>query len=138
MTEASRSYKLIISDTATTELRDLKRRDSDSFDALIVLLQEIRSDARTCEQLIDEHYADHAVRMVDPFRAAQSEGLNAYTVKLFEVGSWRLITAGDHGARMVAIMSVMHRSRNYEADAALMAQLRRDYDALGFKRLPKI
>lgn len=136
MTEVSRRYKFQISETALSELRNLKRRDPDSFDAIIVMIQEIRSDARSCEQLVDVHYADDVIRMVEEFRAAQAEGLNAYTAKLYEIGRWRLITAGDHRARSVAILSIMHRSRNYEADQMLMEQLRKDYDSLGFTRLP--
>jgi mRNA-degrading endonuclease RelE of RelBE toxin-antitoxin system len=135
MTEASRGYKFHISETALTELRNLKRRDAASFDAVIVMIQEIRSDLRACEQLVDAHFADETIRMVEEFRAAQAEGLNVYTVKLYEVDAWRLITAGDHRGRAIAIMSVMHRSRNYESDNTLMEQLRRDYDALAFKRL---
>ena len=135
MTEASRGYKFHISETALSELRDLRRRDPDSFDTVIVMIQEIRSDLRACEQLVDEHFADETIRMVEEFRAAQAEGLNAYTVKLYELEAWRLITAGDHRARVIAIMSVMHRSRDYQTDQTLMKQLRRDYDALGFTRL---
>ena len=134
MTATSRRFSFQISGTALSELRELRRRNPDSFDAVIILLQEIRSDHRACEQLVDEHFTDDTIRMVDPFRSAQAAGMNVYTVKLFEVGSWRLITAGDHRTRSVAILSIMHRSRNYEADSALMDQIGRDYDALGYTR----
>lgn len=134
MTEVPRGFNFRISETATSELRELKRRDPDSFDTIIVLLQEIRTDARICEQLIDEHYSDDTIRQVEPFWAAQDEGMNAYTVKLYEAAGWRLITAGDHRAGVVAIMSFMKRNRDYQADKALMENLRRDYDALGLTR----
>jgi hypothetical protein len=52
-----------------------------------------------------------------------------------DVGAWRLLTAGDHRSRTVAVLALMHRDQDYENDQELIERLRESYDRLGFGKL---
>lgn len=135
MSEIERRYFFATANEVVDDLRRCRLKDRDAFDQLIVFIQELRNDLRLCEQLIDEHYADDVIRMVDPLRSLQAEKLNAYIVKFHDVGAWRVLTAGDRRTRKVALLAIMHRNQNYEKDHDLMTRLRKSYESFGFSKL---
>ena len=135
MSEVDRRFEFIMADEATADLRELRYRDRDAFDEIIILLQELRNDIRACEQLTDEHHSDDVISIVKPFEALQRERLNAYIVKLYEAPHWRIITACDHRAKKVAILAFMNRNVDYEKDAEFMERLKGSYEALEFTTL---
>ena len=135
MSEVERQYHFATDEGVVEDLRRCRREDRDAFDQIVVFIQELRNDIRLCEQLIDETYSDDVVSMVDPLRTLQAERFNAYIVKLYSLGSWRLLSAGDRRSKKVALLAIMHRGQNYEQDSVLIQRLKDSYEKLGFSKL---
>ncbi|MEA3049943.1 MAG: hypothetical protein QOG84_1779 [Sphingomonadales bacterium] len=133
MSEVERQYHFATDDGVVEDLRRCRREDRHAFDQFVVFIQELRNDIRLCEQLIDETYSDDVISLIDPLRDLQSERLNVYIVKLYAIGPWRVLTAGDHRSRKVAILAILHRSEAYSA--ASIERLRKSYEKLGFTKL---
>ncbi len=135
MSEVDRRFQFLMADEATVDLRELRHRDREAFDEIIILLQELRNDLRACEQLVDEHHSDEIISIVKPFESLQRTRLNAYIVKLYEAPYWRIITACDYRAKKIAILAFMHRSVDYEKDVKFMERLKGSYEALELSTL---
>jgi hypothetical protein len=135
MSEVDRRYTLVVADAVTADLRRVKEESLHARDQIIIFLQELRGDQILCENLINEHYADATIDSIEPFWFMQRQRLNVYRIKLCMVGNWRILTAGDHHQRKIAILAIMHRQQNYEADAELIERLRDSYARLNFTEL---
>jgi hypothetical protein len=135
MSEVTRRFTLIVDQQVTGDLRRVKSEDSYAHAQIIAFLQELHGDQILCECLIDEHYSDLTIESIGPFWAMQSERLNIYRLKLHSVGNWRILTAGDHQKRSVAILVIMRRDQNYQRDADLIQRLKGSYEKLGYTEL---
>lgn len=135
MSQVSRRFRLIFDQAAAADLIRVKEEDPWAHAQIFALLEAYQAGTFPPEELIDEHFVSHEVENVTPFWHLQDRRLNVYRVKLVSVGAWRILTAGDHSAHEVAVLAVMHRSQNYQADAALVARIRSSYERLGFKYL---
>jgi len=127
-------YQFLLSEGARGDLNACRRRDPKSAAAVYVILQEIHSSERACEDLVDERFFDEVVESVQGLVSLQDRRINAYRVRLCDAGNWRLIMAVDHRSRRVGLLGVMPRSVDYEADRALWDRIEREYDGLGFAR----
>src|SRR5687767_9824176 len=99
MSEVQRRFQFVVDREVSSDLRRCRLEDRDAFEEIIVLLQELEGALLLCENLIDEHYSDNEIESVQPFWELQKERLNVYRIKLYGVGRWRILTAGDHQAR---------------------------------------
>jgi mRNA-degrading endonuclease RelE of RelBE toxin-antitoxin system len=135
MSEVVRRYRLIVDALVYSDIARIKSEDSYACAEIVAFIEEIKADQILCENLIDEHYFDATIENVVPFWAMQSDRLNVYRIKLNHVGKWRILTAGDHRRREVAILAVMHRDQNYEKDKNLIERLRGSYEKLNFGEL---
>jgi hypothetical protein len=111
------------------------REDRSAFDEVLVLLRELEDGTRINECLVDPSYVDAVISKVEPFWHLQNEHLNVYTVKLYDIAQWRIISAVDHHARRIALLALMRRDQDYEKDAELLERLRHAYEQLCFKKL---
>lgn len=135
MSETHRRYELIIDQLVGGDLTRLAEEDRYAHRQIIVFLEELSGDLRLCEELIDEHHSDGAIQSVEPFWFMQQQRLNVYRIKLYLIGKWRILSAGDHRRRQVAILAIMHRDQDYQNDAALILRLKDCYERLGFSEL---
>jgi hypothetical protein len=135
MSEVGRRFTLLYDDALDADLDRCQERDRYAYARVLAFLDELEGDTNLCEGLILERYSDPLVHDVEPFWYLQDQRLNVYRVKLVEVGAWRLLTAGDHRTRLVAILALMHRDQNYERDQVLIARLKDSYERLGFHEL---
>jgi hypothetical protein len=135
MSQISRRFRLIIDHAAAADLIRVRETDQWAHAQIFALLEAYQSGTFPPEELIDERFASDEIADVSPFWHLQNHRLNVYRVKLVSVGAWRILTAGDRSANEVAILAVMHRSQNYQADTALMARIEEAYERLGFKYL---
>jgi len=135
MSQVNRRFRLIVDQQVANDFARVKKEDQYAHDQLIVFFEELIGDRRLCENLIDEHFSDFSVESISPFWAMQNARLNVYRVKLYNLGKWRILTAGDHKRREVAILAIMHRDQNYERDAELISRLEEAYERLGFTEL---
>lgn len=135
MSEVERKYKLLVDHNVSQDIRDLKREDPYAHAQVFVLLQELRSDQLLCENLIDENYSDDIIEDIVPFWHLQDSRLNVYRLKMFNAGRWRILVAGDHARREVAILAIMHRGQDYQKDKNLIARLKDSYEKLNFREL---
>jgi hypothetical protein len=130
------AYQFLISAGAQEDIRDCYAADPYAGRKIRVLLQEVVADQRCCEALVDPHVYDDAIESVEPIWSLQDEKINAYRVRLVEVGAWRLIVAVDHRASRVGLFAVMLRSDEYEKNKPLWARIEKEFDDYGFARLP--
>lgn len=135
MSQVSRRFRLIVDHAAAADLIRVKRDDPWAHAQIVALLEEYQAGTFAPEELIDEYFVSNEIEDVSPFWHLQDERFNAYRVKLVGIGAWRVLTAGDRLAHEVAVLAVMHRSQNYQADAALMKRIREAYERLGFRNL---
>lgn len=135
MSEVDRQFKLLIDDLVSDDLKRVEQQDTYDHDQIVVFLQELKGNQILCEDLINEHHSDLTIQDIKPFWYLQNERLNVYRIKLCMVGAWRVLTAGDHRKKEVAILAVMHRDQDYEADPQLIERLRSSYERLGFNKL---
>ena len=135
MSEQQRRFRLLIDREGEADLFRVKEEDPWAHAQIYVLLQEYESGTFPPEELIDEYFESSEIENVVPFWHLQNEKLNVYRLKLVKVNAWRVLTAGDHISREVAVLAIMHRDQNYQADAKLVERIRNSYENFGFKRL---
>lgn len=135
MSEVERRFRLIIDQSAAADLIRVKREDSWAYAKIFALLQEYDAGTFPPEELVDEHFESDEIENISPFWHLQNERLNVYRLKLVSVGGWRILTAGDHVNRQIAVLAVMRRDQNYQADRKLVERIRASYEKLGFRLL---
>lgn len=135
MSQINRRFKLIVDENVAADLIHIKESDPYAHRHILVFLQEIRGDQIACENLVDEYYSDDTIENIVPFWHLQRERLNVHRIKLIEVKGWRIIVAGDHRQREVAIMAIMNRDQDYQNDNQLIKRLRKSYENLCFPRM---
>lgn len=127
-------YQFLISAGAQGDMHQCRVDDRYAAAHISALLREITSDEGTCEALIDDRAADDVIESVTPLGTLQNKRINAYRVRLLEVGKWRLITAVDHPGKRVGLFAVMRRSDDYERHPTLWSRVEKEYDGYGFPR----
>lgn len=127
-------YQFLISAGAEEDLHECRRRDRYAAARIATLLREISVDQVACEALIDEREYEPAIESVSPLWSLQDQRINAYRVRLVQVGAWRLITAVDHQKNRIALLGVMPRDDNYQENAVLWARIEQEYDGFDFPR----
>lgn len=137
MSQVERRFRLIFDQSVAADLSHVKRLDVEAHAEIYALLEEYSNGTFPAEELIDEHFSSDEIENVSPFWHLQEKGLNAYRLKLVTVRSWRILTAGDHRYREVAVLAIMHRDQDYQSDKALMNRIEKSYENFGFHRLGK-
>jgi hypothetical protein len=127
-------YQFLISHGAQEDLHECRRQDRYAAARITALLREVLSDQVACEALIDDREYDSAIDSVVPLASLHDRRINAYRVRMVEVGAWRLITAVDHRRHRIALLGVMPRADNYEENTDLWARIEQEYDGLDFPR----
>lgn len=135
MSEVNRRFRLIIDQSAAADLTRAKEADPWAYAKIFALIQEYSSGTFSPEELIDETFESDDIENVAPFWHLQESRKNVYRIKMIMVRNWRILTAGDRKSKEVAILAVMHRSQDYQKDAALVERIRRSYEKLGFSEL---
>lgn len=135
MSEVDRRYTLQIEPEFRVDLRECQREDRDAFDEIIVFIQELNKGIVLPENLIDEHFSDENISKVEPFWHLHGEHLNVYTVRFYNIGNWRVLSAGDHNRRRVSLLALMRRDKDYQSDHVLMDRIREAYERINFKKL---
>ncbi|MXP15492.1 hypothetical protein GRI44_12090 [Altererythrobacter confluentis] len=135
MSEIERRFRLIVDQQVGVDLARVRQEDSWAHAQIIALLQEYAAGTFPPEELIDERFESEEIENVEPLWHLQDRRLNVYRLKLVNVGRWRVLTAGDRQSREVAVLAVMHRAQNYQADRPLMDRIKKSYESLGFKPL---
>lgn len=135
MSQVERRFRLIIDQSAAADLIRVKKDDPWAHAKIFALLQEYDAGTFPPEELIDERFESEDIENVEPFWHLQDDRLNVYRLKLVTVKAWRILTAGDRASREVAVLAVMHRDQNYQADRALVERIRASYANLGFRLL---
>lgn len=135
MSATERRFDFIVDADVAQDIRQCLHDDPDEAAVIIALIEELRGDRSLCERLIDVGFEDDDVRSVKEFAALQKQRCNAYTVRLWEVDNWRLITAVDYQQRQIALLYVMRRDENYSErvqNAVISA-----YERLAFRYMGK-
>ena len=135
MSQTDRRFRLLIDVSAAADLSRVRREDRWAHAQIVTVLQEYESGALPAEELIDERFESKQIENIKPFWHLQDKRLNVYRIKLVSVNAWRILTAGDHAYREVAVLAIMRRDQNYQSDKALIERLRKSYENFGFKRL---
>ncbi|EXS68544.1 hypothetical protein [Sphingobium sp. Ant17] len=133
MSAVARRFSFEIDDEVKLDIEDMLKESPDEADEVIVYLEELRGDIELCKRLIDEGYEDERIRKVEPFYALQQQRYNAYTVRLWEVDKWRLITAADYRQHLIAVLYIMRRDEDYGAGA--QARVIAAFERLGMDRM---
>lgn len=129
-----RRYQMLITDGARADLGSCRAGDRWAAAKVAEFLREFSDGRSPSELLVDEHFFDEEVRDVSAIWSLQDKRINAYRIRLVEVSGWRIITAVDHRAKRVAVLAIMPRTADYEADRDLWARIEREHDAIGFAR----
>ncbi len=135
MSEIERRYKLYVDDRVAGDLTYVRGVDSYAHKHVLVFLEEINGGQIACQWLVDEYYSDDLIENIEPFWFLQNEKRNIHRIKLVDVKGWRIITAGDHRQREIAVLAIMKRDQDYQSDKALVQRLRDSYEKLCFSRL---
>lgn len=128
-------YQFLITQGGRDDLIACRKEDPWAASRISVLLREIEQHQFYAEWLTDPTYSDEKILDVGELVKFRPLKINAYRVKLVEIAKWRLIVAVDHPTNRVALMAVMRRDDNYEANAVLWADIEREYDEHGFTRV---
>lgn len=132
----ARAYAFIVDEEGVkADLRVCSGRDRYAFNHIIVVLGELRANPSLSENFVMVGWQDETIEDVAWVESLQAEGINAARTKLWAVKEWRLVFFVDHRRRRAALVAVMHRDQEYEADRALWERLRDSYERLGFDRL---
>jgi hypothetical protein len=128
-------YQFLVSAGAREDMLECARADRRAAADIAIFLQEVMDDATACEALIDTSvYYEDGIESVDLFAFMQDQRVNAYRVRLVNVGEWRIISAADHKGKRVGIFGVMHRDRRYQEDVAYCRRIETEYDNYDFPR----
>lgn len=130
----SRRFQFIIADGAKADLQECREGDSYAAAKISELLRLVTEDVIAAEALVDERYIDEDIESVCPVWSLQDLRINAYRVRMVVIRAWRIITAVDHKGRRVAVMAIMPRDDDYEANTKLWDRIKGEYDGIGFPR----
>ena len=133
MSTVSRRFEFIIHDDVELDVEDVLRENPEEAAVLIAVIDEIEGDHALCERLIDVGFEDDQLKSVKAFASLQEKRYNAYTVRLYEVDRWRLISAVDHRQRLIALLYIMRRDENY--DTRVQQRVIKAYEDLGLGQL---
>jgi hypothetical protein len=131
----ARAYALAVDEEGVNaDLRVCRDVDRRAFDRIIVILGELRRNPSLSENFVMVGWQDTTIEDVTWIESLQQEGINATRTKLWEVQAWRLLFFVDHARRRAALVAVMERRQDYQADRPLWDRLRETYERLGFNR----
>jgi hypothetical protein len=133
MSEVQRRFTFIIDDEVELDIEEMLDETPDQADELLIYLEELKGNIGLCEKLIDSGYQDDHIENVKPFEALQRQRYNAYTVRFWNVDDWRVITAVDYRQRLIAILYIMKRTEDYDAQA--QARSKAAFERLGLDQL---
>lgn len=133
MSSVTRRYTFFVDKDVELDVEDCLREDPEEAAVLLAAIEDLKDDRLLCEVLVDVHFQGDTICSVKEFRALQAKRYNAYTVRLYEVDNWRLITAVDHRERMIALLYVMRRDEDYDETA--QRRVIEAYERLGLRRL---
>jgi hypothetical protein len=135
MSEVERRFSLTIDGQVAADLGLVKAKSRLDYFDIMAFIEQLEGDFICCESLIDEHYDEEPIESVEPFWHLQNQRFNVYRVKLVNIRNWRILTAGDHKNRRIAILAIMDRSQNYQDDSEFVQRLKESYDKLEFSQL---
>jgi hypothetical protein len=133
MTTVSRRFTFIVDDGVQLDVEDVLRQNPAEAAAILAAVEDLKGDRLLCERLIEIDYEDDTIRSVKEFVALQRRRYNAYTVRLYEVDNWRLITAVDHRQMIIALLYIMRRDEDYDGTA--QKRVIEAFDRLGLRQL---
>lgn len=133
MSTVTRRFEFIIHDDVELDVEDVLKENPEEAAVLIAVIEEIEGDHALCERLVDVGFEDDQVQSVKVFAKLQEQRYNAYTVRLYEVDRWRLITAVDHRQRLIALLYIMRRDEDY--DSVVQERVVKAYEDLGLGQL---
>lgn len=111
-----------------------KNEDRYAATKIAILLQELRDDRVTAEELIQVGPAAPPLEDVEQIFSLQEKRINAYRAKIVDVAAWRIIAVGDHRNKRVGIFAIMNREQNYQDDPELWDRIERECDEYDFER----
>ena len=128
-------YQFFITAGAQEDMRQCAKADRRAAADIAVFLREVEADIVWCEALIDTSvYHEDGIQSDELFAFMQDQRINAYLVRLVNVGVWRIISAVDHRGKRVGIFGVMHRKQEYQKDVKYCQRIADEYDGHNFPR----